>query len=97
MRLCRSEGRDPHYPTVRASIAIARVLAYRGHKASLYDPVYVWACHDILGASAPREPSENADGFIDELIHRNEAERGGRARLARGRNGAPAPHLVGDA
>lgn len=104
VRLCRSEGRDPHYPTVRACIAVARVLAYRGGKASLADPVYVWACRDILGASAPRETPRNAAGFIDELIRRVE---GGPAAALQGEahavprhmgrhNGALAAHLSGD-
>ncbi len=105
VRLCRREGPDPHYPTVRACIAMARVLAYRGHKASLADPVYVWACRDILAASVPRDTPENAVGFIDELIRRVEsgpaAVREGEAVAVAGHGGAPAPrltpHLVGEA
>jgi nitric oxide reductase NorQ protein len=105
VRLCRSEGRDPHYPTVRASIALARVMAYRGHKASLTDPAYVWACRDILGAAAPRDDPGNAAGFIDELLRRIEgspaATRDGEAAACPKHNGAPvphlAPHLIGEA
>ena len=96
VRLCRAEGRDPLYPTVRACIAIARVLAYRGHKASLRDPVYVWACRDILGASAPRDTPENAAGFIDELIQRAECGVSDGAAHPRP-NGSLAPHFVGEA
>lgn len=98
VRLCRSEGRDPHYPTVRACIAMARVLAYRGHKASLADPAYVWACRDILAASAPRDTTENAVGFIDELIRRVEggpgAAREDEALAFPRQSGALAPHLA---
>ena len=92
VRLCRVEGVDPHYPTIRACIAIARVLAYRGHRASLSDPVYVWACRDILGASAPKDAG-NAAFFIDELIRRAE----GKSAAFPGHAGAPAPRLVGEA
>ncbi len=70
VRLCRSEGRNPNHPTVRACIAIARVLAYRGQRASLEDPVYLWACRDILAASAQGEASETSVGFISDLIRR---------------------------
>ncbi|MGE0235129.1 gas vesicle protein GvpN [Methylocystis sp.] len=52
VRLCRQKGPDPHYPTLRASIAIARVLAARGGEASLRNPVFQWACKDILGRAS---------------------------------------------
>jgi nitric oxide reductase NorQ protein len=99
VRLCRSEGRDAHYPTVRACIAIARVLAYRGHQASLADPVYVWACRDILAACVPREASGGAASFINELIRRAEDDGTPNSeRFAFPRsNGSVAPHLVGGA
>lgn len=101
VRLCRCEGRDPHYPTIRACIAIARVLAYRGHEASPADPVYLWACRDILGACAPRGAAGNAAGFIDELIRRveaaPEAALDGDALPLPRQNGSLAPHLAGEA
>lgn len=101
VRLCRSEGRDPHYPTVRACIAIARVLAFRGHQASRADPVYVWACRDILGASVPRDAPGSAVRFIDDLIRRVEigpptAPDSDPLPFPR-QNGSLAPHLAGDA
>ena len=68
VRLCRSEGRDPHYPTMRACIAIARVLAFRGSEASIRDPVFVWACRDILSSASPRETQGGAAAFIDGLM-----------------------------
>ena len=56
VRLCRSEGHDPNYhPTLRASIAIARVLAARGGEASLHNPVFLWACRDILSQGSPHD------------------------------------------
>lgn len=53
VRLCRAQGPDPHYPTLRASIAIARVLAARGGEANIRNPVFLWACRDILGPAWP--------------------------------------------
>ncbi len=71
VRLCRAEGRDPHFPTVRAAIAIARVVAYRGDGATIRDPVFVWACRDILRAASPADAA-GAAAFIDGLIRRVE-------------------------
>jgi len=73
VRLCRSEGKDPHYPTLRASIAIARVLAARGGEASLHNPVFVWACRDILSQTSLNGKSEGAvpsSAFVDLLLRR---------------------------
>lgn len=53
VRLCRREGKDPHVPTIRACIAIARILATRGRTADVRDPVFLWACQDILGSTGP--------------------------------------------
>jgi nitric oxide reductase NorQ protein len=55
VRLCRTEGREPHYPTIRACVAIARVLAHRGANAEAKDPVFLWACCDILSSALRRE------------------------------------------
>lgn len=98
VRLCRSEGRDPHYPTVRACIAIARVLAYRGHTASAADPVYVWACRDILGACVPRDDPGGAARFIDDLVGRAEGGPASSDAIPFPRpNGSLTPHLAGEA
>lgn len=74
VRLCRSEGHDPHYPTLRASIAIARVLAARGGEASLRNPIFLWACRDILSQSSPNGKSDSAvsSAFVDLLLRRFE-------------------------
>lgn len=74
VRLCRSEGHDPHYPTLRASIAIARVLVARGGEASLRNPVFVWACRDILSQTSPNGKSEGvvSSAFVDLLLRRFE-------------------------
>ncbi|KAF2990122.1 gas vesicle protein GvpN [Methylocystis sp. MJC1] len=76
VRLCRLQGSDPHYPTLRASIAIARVLAARGGEASLSNPVFRWACRDILGRgsqSSPK-PGDFTSDTVDELLLQFELE-----------------------
>jgi gas vesicle protein GvpN len=79
VRLCRSEGQDPHYPTLRASIAIARVLAARGGEPSLHNPVFIWACRDILSQTSAHAKTDAAisPAFIDLLLRRFEGADGG--------------------
>ena len=48
VRELRTFGVNNHRPTIRACIATARVIAMRGAHASLDDPVFRWACRDIL-------------------------------------------------
>jgi gas vesicle protein GvpN len=74
VRLCRAEGHDPHYPTLRASIAIARVLAARGGEASRRNPIFQWACRDILSPASPKGGNDAAasSAFIDLLLRRFE-------------------------
>jgi gas vesicle protein GvpN len=55
VRLCRNEGREPYYPTIRACVAIARVLAHRRADAVATDPVFCWACRDILSSALRRD------------------------------------------
>jgi nitric oxide reductase NorQ protein len=76
VRLCRAEGRDRHYPTLRASIAIARVLAARGGEARLRNPVFHWACRDILSQASSNEQKNdpvNSSEFVDLLLRRFDA------------------------
>ncbi|MGO9773928.1 MAG: gas vesicle protein GvpN [Roseiarcus sp.] len=75
VRLCRTEGHDPHYPTLRASIAIARVLAARGGEANLHNSVFLWASRDILSQASPPGKSDGAisSAFVDLLLRRLES------------------------
>ncbi len=43
-----------HRPTVRACIAIAKILAYQGARAHKDDPVFHWACRDVLNADSAK-------------------------------------------
>jgi nitric oxide reductase NorQ protein len=44
----RNVGVKNHRPTLRASIAIASILARRGARARIGDEVFHWACRDAL-------------------------------------------------
>lgn len=76
MRLCRSEGRDPDWPTLRASIAIARVLAARGGEARSRNPAFLWACRDILSSPPLKGKADKAitPELVDVLLRRFEKE-----------------------
>jgi gas vesicle protein GvpN len=44
----RDTGVNNHRPTIRATIAIARILVHREARARMDDPVFQWVCHDVL-------------------------------------------------
>lgn len=77
VRLCRHENRQSYYPTIRACIAIARVLAHRGADADATDPVFLWACCDILAPALRREavgettPVDQVRNFIRRVCNNN--------------------------
>jgi len=48
IRDLRGVGVNNHRPTVRACVAIARVLVSRKAHARLDDPTLHWVCHDVL-------------------------------------------------
>jgi gas vesicle protein GvpN len=48
VRELRSVGVNNHRPTIRACIAIAKILSHRHSQARIEDPVFGWACRDIL-------------------------------------------------
>ena len=48
VRELRALGVNNHRPTIRACIAIARILAHRGGHARWGDPVFHWVCRDVL-------------------------------------------------
>jgi nitric oxide reductase NorQ protein len=54
VRELRGFGVNNHRPTVRACIAIARILAHRGARAHLQDPVFHWACQDVLNTDTAK-------------------------------------------
>jgi gas vesicle protein GvpN len=70
VRLCRAETAYTHALSIRACIAIAKVLAHRGAEVSAEDPIFVWACHDILGRVDPGPDGLPSIVLIDGLIRR---------------------------
>jgi hypothetical protein len=48
IRELRGVGVNNHRPTIRASIAIAKVIASRNAHARMEDPVFNWVCRDVL-------------------------------------------------
>jgi nitric oxide reductase NorQ protein len=47
-------------PSLRASVMVGRILAYRRGRASVDDPIFVAACRDVLGA--------HGDADLDQLL-----------------------------
>jgi nitric oxide reductase NorQ protein len=54
VREFRTAGANRHRPTVRACIAIGRVLAHRSARARPDDPVFRQVCRDVLNTDAAR-------------------------------------------
>jgi gas vesicle protein GvpN len=71
VRELRGVGVHNNRPTVRACIAIARILAHRGARAKLHDPVFHWACRDVLNtdtAKVTRGGESLMGGKVEEAI-----------------------------
>lgn len=54
IRELRGVGVNNHRPTIRASLAIGKVLARRNAHATPDDPVFRWACKDILNVETAK-------------------------------------------
>lgn len=54
VRELRSVGVNNNRPTIRACIAIARVLALQGSRPRRDDPVFQWACRDVLNTDTAK-------------------------------------------
>jgi nitric oxide reductase NorQ protein len=54
VRELRGIGVNNHRPTIRASIAIARILAHRSSHARLHDPVFRKVCRDVLNTDTAK-------------------------------------------
>jgi nitric oxide reductase NorQ protein len=48
VRELRGVGVNNHRPTIRACIAIAKILAHRHSRARIDDPTFWWVCCDVL-------------------------------------------------
>ena len=54
VRELRELGVRNHRPTIRATIAIARILAHMGIKAAADDPSFGWVCRDVLNTDTAK-------------------------------------------
>jgi len=73
IRELRLVGVNNHRPTIRACIAIGRVLAYLGGHAKANDQVFRWACGDVLStdtAKVTRAGESLMIEKVDELIRK---------------------------
>jgi len=71
VRELRGTGVNNHRPTIRATIAIARILARRQAHARLDDPVFQWVCRDVLAtdtAKVRRDGESLMPHKIDEVM-----------------------------
>ena len=71
VRELRGTGVNNHRPTIRATIAIAKILVHRDARAKLDDPVFQWVCHDVLAtetAKVTREGESVMPRKIDECM-----------------------------
>jgi nitric oxide reductase NorQ protein len=71
VRELRNVGVNNHRPTVRASIAIANIIAHHGAHARLDDESFQWACRDVLNvetAKVRRGGESLMPRKIDEIV-----------------------------
>ncbi|MCL5966632.1 MAG: gas vesicle protein GvpN [Deltaproteobacteria bacterium] len=68
VRELRSVGVNNHRPTIRASIAIAKVLASRNAHARLEDPVFNWVCRDVLNLDTAKV-SRSGESLMPQKIN----------------------------
>ncbi len=54
VRKLRGVGVNNHRPTIRACIAIARILAHKGGRAEWNDAVFQWVCRDVLNTDTAK-------------------------------------------
>jgi gas vesicle protein GvpN len=73
VRELRGTGVNNHRPTIRATIAIARILVHRQARARMDDPVFQWVCHDVLTTETAKVTCEGQSLMphkIDETMAR---------------------------
>lgn len=73
VRELRTVGVNNHRPTIRACIAIAKILASRKAHARINDPVFRWVCRDVLNmdtAKVTRAGQSVMLEKVDEVIQK---------------------------
>jgi nitric oxide reductase NorQ protein len=80
IRELRLVGVNNHRPTIRAAIAIARVLARTGGHAQVSDKTFQWVCRDVLNtdtAKVTRGGQSLMTQMVDEVIRKVCTKRNG--------------------
>ncbi len=90
VRELRGVGVNNHRPTIRAPIAIARILAHRQARARLDDPVFQWVCRDVLDTDTAKV-RRDGQSLMPDKIDEGMARICGASRKPRRNNGRPAP------
>ena len=73
VRELRGFGVNNHRPTIRACIAIAKILAHSQARARAQDPVFQWACRDVLHtetAKVTRDSQSLMGEKVEEVIRK---------------------------
>ena len=73
VRELRGVGVNNHRPTIRACIAIAKILAHRGARARINDPVFQLACRDVLNmdtVKVTRKGESIMSDRVDQVIRK---------------------------
>jgi gas vesicle protein GvpN len=73
VRELRTLGANNHRPTIRAAIAVARLLARPGTHAGWRDPVFSQICRDVLNtdtAKVTRDGQPVMAGKVDEVLEK---------------------------
>lgn len=68
VRELRQVGVNNHRPTIRACIAISRILAHVNGRASLNDELFVQVCRDVLGATDTAKVSRSGQPLMGEKV-----------------------------
>jgi hypothetical protein len=88
VRELRGTGVNNHRPTIRATIAIARILVHRQARARIDDPVFQWVCHDVLTTETAKVTCEG-QSLMPHKIDESMARVCGAALKSRRGNGRP--------
>lgn len=73
VRELRTMGANNHRPTLRAAIAVARLLARPGPHAGWHDPIFSRICRDILNTDTARVTRDGQPvmaGEVDEVLEK---------------------------
>jgi len=83
VRELRLIGVNNHRPTIRACIAIARILVHRKAHARMDDPVFQWTCRDVLNletAKVTRDGQSLMQHKLGDVMQKVCGQRGNRTK-----------------